>query len=695
MADISRNSFDATKGYQEVIFQQVKPLLDFDLNEAQQILTDRIARSVAAMLGEANLLGGSGFLSSTGGARTVAVAAGAAMQNGVVILWPAVASLQVFGGGTVSGIHTSTVYCEWWDEEIDSAEDAGILDATFGESARRTKRNVTIGVNIGSASLPTFDPGRFGFKIGTVTHDFAGGTTILATDITMEASGPTSGEWAGKGPIRSLRAVSRAATAATAVGFISDTVNNLTTAGAKLVSWRNQGVEKAWLDKDGNFSGGTINGVLMSSIGPGGNAILHNALQGLATGDPHTQYVALAAARTITAQHTFAPATAIAPFVLGVNALGRLVSGLNADQLDGQEGSFYQSATNLNAGTLAAARLPSEAVQTGTAQTLTAKKTLEAASATVLFATRVTADTVDRLALEANGKLAWGPGNGAADTNLYRSAADTLKTDDKFQANQLESTVATGTAPLVVASTTLVANLNAERFGGQLAAFYQSASNLNAGTLADARLSANVMLLAAAQVSTGLKTFQAGGATADVLDAQVAGDAQKRFATRADGRFEWGSGAAVRDTNLYRSAADLLRTDDGFSVGGTLAVTGASTFTGAAAFAAALSAKTAVTPIYDNVNSAAFNFANSNIIKMTMNGAKSVTMTGGVAGGVYVIKLKQDGTGGRLASWAANVKWTNDVPPTLSTAANREDTFTFLFDGTNYLGVISGIGYIP
>jgi hypothetical protein len=61
----------------------------------------------------------------------------------------------------------------------------------------------------------------------------------------------------------------------------------------------------------------------------------HSELSGLTTGDPHTQYVHLSIARTITAQHTFNPATAIAPFVLGANAQGRLVSGLNADQVDG------------------------------------------------------------------------------------------------------------------------------------------------------------------------------------------------------------------------------------------------------------------------------------------------------------------------------------------------------------------------
>ncbi len=48
-----------------------------------------------------------------------------------------------------------------------------------------------------------------------------------------------------------------------------------------------------------------------------------------------SQFVRTDIARTITVQHTFNPSTAGAPFILGSNAQGRLVTGLNADQVDG------------------------------------------------------------------------------------------------------------------------------------------------------------------------------------------------------------------------------------------------------------------------------------------------------------------------------------------------------------------------
>lgn len=75
-------------------------------------------------------------------------------------------------------------------------------------------------------------------------------------------------------------------------------------------------------------------------------------------------------------------------------------------------------------------------------------------------------------------------------------------------------------------------------------------------------------------------TFTAGLATtrANPTDVAIAtaddGDAQRRFGIRADGLLQWGTGAATEDTNLYRSAANTLKTDDSLLVAGDLTVTG-------------------------------------------------------------------------------------------------------------------------
>jgi hypothetical protein len=57
---------------------------------------------------------------------------------------------------------------------------------------------------------------------------------------------------------------------------------------------------------------------------------------------------------------------------------------------------------------------------------------------------------------------------------------------------------------------------------------------------------------------------------------KVSGDANSRLVVYGDGKLEWGDGAASRDTNLYRSAADTVKTDDSLHVGATLRHLGSS-----------------------------------------------------------------------------------------------------------------------
>lgn len=60
----------------------------------------------------------------------------------------------------------------------------------------------------------------------------------------------------------------------------------------------------------------------------------------------------------------------------------------------------------------------------------------------------------------------------------------------------------------------------------------------------------------------------ATGTTA--INQRAGSDTQNRFQVRGDGQLSWGSGSATTDTNLYRSAADTLKTDDSFQAVGSL-----------------------------------------------------------------------------------------------------------------------------
>lgn len=65
-----------------------------------------------------------------------------------------------------------------------------------------------------------------------------------------------------------------------------------------------------------------------------------------------------------------------------------------------------------------------------------------------------------------------------------------------------------------------------------------------------------------------------GGTNSSIFGGCVSADGYRRFKITADGTIYWGSGAATQDTNLYRAATDILKTDDSFLVAGTLGVTG-------------------------------------------------------------------------------------------------------------------------
>ena len=55
----------------------------------------------------------------------------------------------------------------------------------------------------------------------------------------------------------------------------------------------------------------------------------------------------------------------------------------------------------------------------------------------------------------------------------------------------------------------------------------------------------------------------------------VSGDANNRLAAQANGALLWSDGTLGADTNLYRSAANTLKTDDNLDVGGQIQQTGA------------------------------------------------------------------------------------------------------------------------
>ncbi len=93
---------------------------------------------------------------------------------------------------------------------------------------------------------------------------------------------------------------------------------------------------------------------------------------------------------------------------------------------------------------------------------------------------------------------------------------------------------------------------------------------------------------------------------------------------------------------------------------------------------------------YDNGNSGTSKTvdwaANGHKQKITMTGDCAFTFTAPAGPCNLLLKKIQDGTGSRVPTWPAAVKWPGGTKPVHS-GANKTDIVSFYYDGTNYYGV--------
>jgi hypothetical protein len=103
----------------------------------------------------------------------------------------------------------------------------------------------------------------------------------------------------------------------------------------------------------------------------------------------------------------------------------------------------------------------------------------------------------------------------------------------------------------------------------------------------------------------------------------------------------------------------------------------------------AMMANTMVNKSLHTVNSATnvtLNWNNGNKQKITLGHNVTFTFTNPTNGvGSFTLILQQDSVGSRTVTWPASVKWPGGTAPTLSTASNKVDVVTCIYDGTNYL----------
>jgi len=217
---------------------------------------------------------------------------------------------------------------------------------------------------------------------------------------------------------------------------------------------------------------------------------------------------------------------------------------------------------------------------------------------------RATGDTQYRFILDNAGKHQWGDGATTQDTNLYRQGADILATDDSFRIYRS----ATTNYGLVVAVTGEAGKRFAVEAGGRLlwgdgtaaedTTLYRSGANelgtggglrvgtslvvdqtnvggrLYFGPALDTTLSRafaaclqteSTFLIVNPSTGFWFKPNAAGGIA---LLTQVGAEPNPRFYIDYGGYHRWGDGTNAPDTNLYRSAPGVLKTDGSLNLGG-------------------------------------------------------------------------------------------------------------------------------
>ena len=157
-----------------------------------------------------------------------------------------------------------------------------------------------------------------------------------------------------------------------------------------------------------------------------------------------------------------------------------------------------------------------------------------AAAGDDVFQSDVVGDTIRRFVLNADGGMDWGDGSLIRDTDLFRALADVLATSDSFR---------------VAGVLGVITDIITERSAG-------------AGVTIDGVLLKDKIVQ--------LIDIAAGGS--DVIRTGVVADAFSRLRINASGDHFWGDGVAVGDVNLFRNAADVLKTDDSLEVAGVLGV---------------------------------------------------------------------------------------------------------------------------
>lgn len=201
----------------------------------------------------------------------------------------------------------------------------------------------------------------------------------------------------------------------------------------------------------------------------------------------------------------------------------------------------------------------------------TAKPVSSAQATAIALKVAKSGDTMTGLLDLAAGAANAGGLRIGTDVNLYRGSADTLRTDDALDVNG--SLLLTSATPNIVVTAINAANrsdvfLQCRVAGESNHQFYmRSNGSLNWGaggaTAADVILYRDAADVLATDDNVKIKRASTSNLA---LTSYVGAEANARLAVQANGVMTWGPGSGAGDVNLYRGASDVLKTDDALEV---------------------------------------------------------------------------------------------------------------------------------
>ena len=103
--------------------------------------------------------------------------------------------------------------------------------------------------------------------------------------------------------------------------------------------------------------------------------------------------------------------------------------------------------------------------------------------------------------------------------------------------------------------------------------------------------------------------------------------------------------------------------------------------------------KAVKTPLKSNTDGATitFDLDEASTHTVTLGDNRTLAISNEDAGQKFIINLVQDGTGSRTVTWFSTIKWAGGSAPTLTTTADKADSFGFLCTGSDaYYGFVIG-----